>query len=432
MRTSYGDRTSPVLRGAWVLERLYGTPATPPPPGVETNLDNTPGGKPRTVRARLEQHRAAQACNTCHGVIDPIGLAMENFDVTGTWRARDESADEAIDASTTLPSGVPITGPVELRQQILARPEQFVQALTSKLLMYALGREVEFIDMPQVRAIVRTAAADDYRFSSLILGIVKSDASAVQGLPHERVGACPDFHRRQSSGGPPKYVEPRGSDMHFIHKTHFAPRHAERSWRCGGIPLLDAMIPAGHGARADLGHAEAASRLFLPAATARSGQHSLRQEGMPGRHQPGADFKLTRSWSRSRSTNAISPRSRTSRTWRAQFGPYLNPATWLSAVRPTRGHRCEHGDHTRSGDCRKDRAGNRAAVTGALGRDDCAAGRVRCGAGGVLQLHAGLSEPQSPLRGSSILARYSVQLFGEGTPPPNARRCCASPKASST
>jgi hypothetical protein len=208
MRTSYGDRTSPVLRGAWVLERLYGTPATPPPPGVETNLDNTPGAKPRTVRARLEQHRAAQACNMCHGVIDPIGLAMENFDVTGTWRTRDEAAEEAIDASTTLPNGVPIKGPVELRTQILARPEQFVQALTSKLMMYALGREVEYIDMPQVRAIVRNAAADDYRFSSLILGIVKSDAFRMQGLPHE--GGAHAVTSTLAAAHPPVPADVRG------------------------------------------------------------------------------------------------------------------------------------------------------------------------------------------------------------------------------
>ena len=142
------------------------------------------GAKPRTVRAGWSS-TGGTGLNTCHGVIDPIGLALENFDVTGTWRARDEAADEAIDASTTLPNGAPINGPVELRAQILARPEQFVQALTSKLMMYALGREVEFIDMPQVRAIVRNAAAEDYRFSSLILGIVKSDAFRMQGLPHE-------------------------------------------------------------------------------------------------------------------------------------------------------------------------------------------------------------------------------------------------------
>ena len=185
LRTSYGDRTSPVLRGAWVLERLYGTPATPPPPGVETNLATPEGEKPKTIRARLEQHRAAQACNACHGVIDPIGIALENFNVTGEWRDRDTEAQAAIDPGTVLPSGAPVRGPVDLRNQILSRPDQFAQAFTEKLMMYALGREVEYHDMPQIRTIVRDAAPDNYRFSSIVLGIVRSDAFRLQGAPHE-------------------------------------------------------------------------------------------------------------------------------------------------------------------------------------------------------------------------------------------------------
>jgi hypothetical protein len=185
LRTSYGDRTSPVLRGAWVLEKLMGTPPTPPPPGVETNLSVPDGHKVTTLRARLEQHRHARTCNQCHGVIDPIGLALENFDVTGTWRDRDVAAAANIDSSTVLPNGVAINGVVDLRQQLLARPDQFVQALTSKLLMYAIGRAVEYEDMPQVRDIVRNAAKDDYRFFSIVMGVVNSDAFRLQGPPHE-------------------------------------------------------------------------------------------------------------------------------------------------------------------------------------------------------------------------------------------------------
>jgi mono/diheme cytochrome c family protein len=183
LRTSYGDRTSPVLRGAWVLEKLMGTPPTPPPPNVETDLSVPAGEKPTTVRARLEQHRSQPSCNQCHGVIDPIGLALENFTVTGQWRDVDVAAEAPIDARTVLPSGVAIEGPVELRNQLLARPEQFALALTEKLFMYALGRELEYFDLPQVRAIVRGAADAEYRLSALVTGIVQSPAFRMQALP---------------------------------------------------------------------------------------------------------------------------------------------------------------------------------------------------------------------------------------------------------
>jgi len=180
MRTSYGDRTSPVLRGAWVLDKLMGTPPTPPPPGVETDLQTHEGEQPKTLRARLESHRASPTCSACHGVIDPYGLALENFTVIGAWRAYDEEADAPIDASTQLPGGVPVTGPVELTQALLHRPDQFVQALTEKLMMYALGRELEYYDMPQVRKVVRDAAKHDYRFSAIVSGIIRSDAFRMQ------------------------------------------------------------------------------------------------------------------------------------------------------------------------------------------------------------------------------------------------------------
>jgi hypothetical protein len=185
LRTSYGDRTSPVLRGAWVLDKLMGTPPTPPPPNVETDLTTPAGERPKTIRARLEQHRADQVCNACHGVIDPYGLALENFTVTGQWREFDDAAGAPIDAATVLPGSVAVKGPVELRQALLRRSDQFVQALTHKLLMYAIGRQIEYRDMPQVRAIVHAAARDNYRFSALVAGIVASDAFRMQALPHE-------------------------------------------------------------------------------------------------------------------------------------------------------------------------------------------------------------------------------------------------------
>jgi mono/diheme cytochrome c family protein len=183
LRTSYGDRTSPVLRGAWVLEKLMGTPPTPPPPGVETNLNAKEGSQPTTLRARLELHRQSKTCSQCHGVIDPIGLALENFDVTGAWRTRDTGLP--VNSATVLPSGVAITGAAQLNDQLLGRPDEFVQTMTEKLLMYATGREVEPSDMPQVRQIVRDAGKDDYRFFDLVKGIVRSDAFRMQAPPHE-------------------------------------------------------------------------------------------------------------------------------------------------------------------------------------------------------------------------------------------------------
>jgi hypothetical protein len=184
LRTSYGDRTSPVLRGAWVLEKLMGTPPAPPPPNVETDLSTPAGEKPKTIRARLEQHRADPVCAGCHGVIDPYGLALENFTATGQWRDFDRVAGEPIDATTVLPGGLGLDGPVALRDALLRREDQFVLALTQKLAMYALGREVEYFDMPQIRAVVRAAARDDYRFGAIVAGIVTSDAFRRQAAPH--------------------------------------------------------------------------------------------------------------------------------------------------------------------------------------------------------------------------------------------------------
>jgi mono/diheme cytochrome c family protein len=183
LRTSYGDRTSPVLRGAWVLDKLLGTPPTPPPPDTATDLSQKAGEQPKTVRARLEQHRAKASCRMCHGVIDPTGLALENFDAIGQWRTTDSQANAPIDASTVLPNGVPINGVVELRAQLVDRPETFARTVTERLMMYGVNRQLEYFDMPQVRAIVRRAAKDDYKLSSIVLGVVNSDAFRKQGSP---------------------------------------------------------------------------------------------------------------------------------------------------------------------------------------------------------------------------------------------------------
>jgi mono/diheme cytochrome c family protein len=189
LRTSYGDRTSPVLRGAWILDRIIGTPPTPPPPNVATDLAIKDGAKPTTVRARLEEHRQNPTCKGCHGLIDPPGLALENFDNTGRWRTVDAAARAPIDASTELSSGATLKGPVELRQYLTSRPDQFPTTVTRRLMMYALNREVEYFDMPEVRQIVRNAAASNYSINALINGVVNSQAFRRQG-PEEHKPAA--------------------------------------------------------------------------------------------------------------------------------------------------------------------------------------------------------------------------------------------------
>jgi hypothetical protein len=183
MSTSYGNRTAPVLRGNWILERITGTPPAAPPPGVEALKENQPGQKAMTVRERLEMHRQKPSCNACHGVMDPLGFALENFDAIGAWRVKDRESLDPIDASAALAGGHPVRGPDELRAWLAARPDQFAQTLTEKLMTFALGRVVEWQDMPQVRSIVRDAKASNYRFSSLVAGIVRSDAFMKSKVP---------------------------------------------------------------------------------------------------------------------------------------------------------------------------------------------------------------------------------------------------------
>ena len=178
--TSYPDRTSPVLRGKWLLNNIFGLPVPPPPPGVDTNLDNKPGSKNASMRERLAQHRQNPSCNRCHSVIDPLGFALENFDVIGGWRTVDESG-KPVDASGTTVSGAKVEGLPGLRGALLEQPEQFPRTLTEKLLAYAIGRRLDYTDRPAVRQIVREAAPANYRWSALVLGIVESPAFLMCG-----------------------------------------------------------------------------------------------------------------------------------------------------------------------------------------------------------------------------------------------------------
>jgi hypothetical protein len=174
LASSYPNRTSPVLRGEYVMRNLIGVPPDPPPPEVETDLDNVAPEESLTVRERLAIHRENPTCNGCHGLMDPLGFALENFDVDGTWRDVDRESGRPIDASGLLPDGSKISGPTELREALLAQPEQFVQTFVEQLLAYSLGRSTEWYDMPAVREIVRRSAADDYSFSAVVMGIVQS------------------------------------------------------------------------------------------------------------------------------------------------------------------------------------------------------------------------------------------------------------------
>jgi mono/diheme cytochrome c family protein len=189
MAAAYPNRTSPVLRGAFILQHIQGVPPATPPPNVPT-LDEKDIGTTRaiTVREMMAKHRSNPTCASCHAVMDPLGLALENFDATGRWRDRDRYAGAAIDASGELPDGTPIKGPDDLRKALLGRPEQFVQTFTEGLLTYATGRKLEYYDMPTVRRIVRGAAGGDYRFSALVQAVIRSEQFKMRRVPQPASG----------------------------------------------------------------------------------------------------------------------------------------------------------------------------------------------------------------------------------------------------
>jgi len=188
MATAYPNRTAPVLRGAWILERVTGTPPAAPPPAVPSLKENKTGEKAHTVRELMAQHRDKPACFACHGILDPLGFALENFDAVGIYRTKDRIAGTPIDASGELPDGTKINGPDDLRKALTARPDQFVQTLTEKLMTYATGRAVSYRDMPTVRAIVRDSAKDNYRFSTIVMRIINSDQFQKRSPASESIG----------------------------------------------------------------------------------------------------------------------------------------------------------------------------------------------------------------------------------------------------
>jgi len=174
MVTAYPNRTSPVLRGSYILENITGTPPSPPPPNVPAFKENKDGEQAHTIREIMEQHRANPTCKACHGVMDPLGFALENFDTIGAYRTMDRFTRTKIDAGGQLANGTVVKGPSDLRAALLQHPEQFAQTLTEKLTTYALGRGIEYYDLPQIRRIVKDAKRDNYRFSSIVMGIISS------------------------------------------------------------------------------------------------------------------------------------------------------------------------------------------------------------------------------------------------------------------
>jgi hypothetical protein len=171
--TSHAIRTSPVFRGKWILNTVLGTPPPEPPANVPALVDKKTQGRTQSVRERMAQHRANPTCSACHSLIDPAGFALENFDAIGRWRTVDESYNK-IDATGVLPDGSKFDGVVELRAVLTRRPEQFVTTMTEKLLTYALGRGIEYYDMPAVRKVVRDAGPGGFRFQRIVEGIVES------------------------------------------------------------------------------------------------------------------------------------------------------------------------------------------------------------------------------------------------------------------
>jgi len=176
MVTAYPNRTSPVLRGSYILENITGTPPSPPPPNVPAFKENKDGEAPKTVREIMEAHRANPTCNACHGVMDPLGFSLENFDTIGEYRTMDRFTRTKIDAGGKLVDGTVVNGPTDLRNALLQHPEQFTQTFTEKMMTYALGRGVEYFDMPGIRKIVKDSKRDNYKFSSIVMGIVNAPA----------------------------------------------------------------------------------------------------------------------------------------------------------------------------------------------------------------------------------------------------------------
>src|SRR6185437_6456204 len=190
MAAAYPNRTSPVLRGKFILSSIEGVPPANPPPNVPALNDKDIGTtRALTVRELMAKHRASPTCSACHSIMDPLGFALENFDATGMWRDKDRFANTKIDSAGELPDGTKINGPDDLRNALLRRPDQFVQTFVENLLTYSMGRTREYYDMPTVRRIVRESAAKNYKFSAIVQAVVNTDQFKMRRVPQAALSA---------------------------------------------------------------------------------------------------------------------------------------------------------------------------------------------------------------------------------------------------
>ena len=318
--TSYPNRTSVVLRGKYILENILGTPPPSPPANTPPLKETGEGGKALPLRALMEQHRASPTCATCHRVMDPLGFSLENFDATGRWRTKEVTG--LVDTSGQLADGSPVDGPVALRKALLKHPEQFVRTMTEKMLTYGLGRGLEYYDMPVVRAIARDAAAQDYRFSSIVMGIVKSTPFQMK---LKAPAATEAFRSRVEA-----VRALRHSATMFISKKHLARRTFLRGMGTAlALPLLDAMVPA----RTLLAKTAAnpTSRLgfvYLP-------HGAIMDKWTPGTEGAGFEFTpILKPLEPFREGTWIVVSGLGHRAADTSAVQSLSPTTWLSGVRP--------------------------------------------------------------------------------------------------
>ncbi len=265
MAAAYPNRTSPVLRGSFILKYLRGVPPAKPPTGVPTLNDKDIGTtKALTVREMMAKHRASPTCSACHAVMDPLGFALENFDATGMWRDKDRFAGTAIDSAGELPDGTKINGPDDLRKALLRRPEQFVQTFVENLLTYAMGRTREYYDMPTVRRIVRDTAAKDYKFSAIVQAVVNSEQFKMRRVPQPVQSASTPVLSGANKETP---------SCSYPKNTFHAVTVLQGIGATIALPLLEAMFPAATASAAN---------------SRREDPETLRLRGLPARRDHGS------------------------------------------------------------------------------------------------------------------------------------------------
>ncbi len=420
LRTSYGDRTSPVLRGQWVLDKLMGTPPTPPPPGVDTNLTQPPGEKPKTVRARLEQHRderRLQGLPRRDRSLRPRARELHRDGPLARRRPRCRRADRREHRARRRQEG---HGADRAQRSLLERRDQFVQAFTQKLMMYALGRELEYYDMPEVRAIVRTAAAQDYRFSALVTGIVRSDAFRMQAVVKDEGAGV------QASADPNGFRQGCGVSAMYLTKKHLSRRTVLKGAGVAlGLPLLDAMIPAATALANTAAAPQAARRILLHPARRDHVEHGVRsRDGSLDAERRGRRLQAEPDPRAARGAQTLRHLVRQHREPRADELRAHARAGHLALGRASRreGDRREDGADDRPDDRRAHRQGQRAAVARGRVRDDVSRAPRAAPARATTARRCRSATRRRRCRWSSIRARCSCSCSAPAIRPRSARR----------